>query len=140
MQDTDQGPGLVLDLIRDHDGRISQSIRALITLGQDLSTLRPAFDELGEFLLRHNIVTRHIHDHNISAQDHGDGSFTFFIIDGLGDPAWLPRWIKPLGRAKIRARLARAWPRFEYLASIGGVSQDIIDESTWDQGMLRHRG
>jgi hypothetical protein len=141
MHPTDKGPGLVLDLVRDHDGRISRSVRELITLGKDLALLRPAFDELGAFLLRHRIVTRHIHDHNIAASDHGDGRFTFYIIDGLGDPAWLPfrRWCPPLARAGIQKRLDRAWPRFEALAAKGGVSRDLIENSSWDQGMLRHR-
>lgn len=142
MAKTDLGPGLVLDLVRDHDDQISLSVRQLITMGQNLSTLWPAFNDLGEFLLHHNILTRHILDHNIAAQKRGDGTFSFYIIDGLGDPAWLPlrQWIKPLGRTRIRARLAHAWGRFEHLASIGGVSQDLIDKSNWDQGMLRHRG
>lgn len=140
--ETDLGPGLVLTLVRDHDQKISRSIRELITAGMDVDLLRPAFDQFSEFLLHHRVLTRTILDHNIVAQDHGDGSWQLFIIDGLGDPAWLPaaRWIKSVARRKISKRLAAAWTRFHSFAATGGVSEELRKNSTWDQGILRHRG
>jgi hypothetical protein len=142
MVNTDLGPGLELDLIRDHDGRISRSLRELISTGHDLEAFRSAFDELGEFLLKHFVLTRNLFDHNIAVQHRYDGSWRMYVIDGLGDPAWLPiaRMFRSVGRAKIRRRIVSAWPRFERLFREGGVSQELIEKSTWGQGILAHRG
>lgn len=140
--ETDLGPGLVLTLVRDHDERISRSIRELITDCIDLDLLRPAYEELSSFLLHHRVLTRTLLDHNIVAQDHGDGSWQLYIIDGLGDPAWLPaaRWIKSVAKRKISKRLEAAWSRFHSFAATGGVTEELRKNSTWDQGILRHRG
>lgn len=141
MVTTDMGPGLVLDLVRDHDGQISRSIRELITLGYDLSALHPAYREFGEFMIEHRVLTRNLLDHNIVVQFAKDGSVTMKLIDGLGDPAWFPfaRWCAVLGRAKVRKRLRAAWPRFEKFAASGGVSREMLEKSTWGQGILKHR-
>ena len=37
--------------MRDHDGKISRSIRELISSGEELASLREAFDEFARFLL-----------------------------------------------------------------------------------------
>lgn len=139
--DTDMGPGLVLDLVRDADGKISRSLRELISIGQPVEQFRPAFEELTRFMVEHRVLTRAVLDHNIAVQDRGDGSWRMVIIDGLGDSAWVPlaRWIAPIGRAKIRKRMADAWPRFEKLAR-SPVTPELIQKSTWGQGFLDHRG
>lgn len=138
---TDLGPGLVLDLVRDHDGPISRSLRELISIGYDLDQFRPAFEELETFFMKHTILSRAIHDHNIAAQHRADGSWRFVVIDGVGDPAWLPlaRWFGPLGQAKIRRRFDEAWPRFEKLTG-NRITREIIENSNWGQGFLNHRG
>ena len=90
MAATDLGPGLVLDLVRDHDGGISRSIRELITTGYDLSKLRASFDGFGRFLSEHLVLTRSLLDHNLVVEMRADGPGRIFLIDGFGDPAWLP--------------------------------------------------
>jgi len=139
--ETDMGPGLVLDLVRDHDGPIARSLRELISVGFELEQFRPAFLELESFFVKHVILTRAVLDHNISAQHRADGSWRMVVIDGLGDPAFLPvaRWIPALGRAKMHRRFAQAWPRFEKLTT-NKVTQELIEKSTWGQGFLNHRG
>ena len=141
-QPTDLGAGLVLDLIRDEDGAISRSLRELITMGYDISKLRPSFEAFGRFLSAHLILTRSLLDHNLVVSMRSDGPGSIYMIDGLGDPAWLPlaRWIPALGRAKIARRMDDAWDRFEKFAAKGGVSAELRSNSTWDQGILRHRG
>ena len=69
------------------------------------------------------------------------GSARLVIIDGLGDPAWLPmaRWFRPLGRNKMRRRVAVAWPRIEAFAERGGVTPEQLETSSWGQGFLKHR-
>lgn len=141
MADTDLGPGLVLDLIRDQDGRIARSLRELISTGHAPGEFRAAFDEFGRFLLEHRILTRAILDHNLAAQSLGGGAWRLYLIDGVGDPAWLPvaEWVPWIGRAKIRRRVAEAWPRFERLAA-EPVTRELIEQSSWGQGFLKHRG
>jgi PhoP regulatory network protein YrbL len=142
MAATDMGPGLVLDLVRDYDGGISRSIRELITTGYDLAKLRPSFESFGRFLSENLVLTRSLLDHNLVVKMHADGPGPIFLIDGLGDPAWLPlsTWIPALGRAKIARRIDEAWSRFEGFAARGGVSEELRRTSSWDQGFLRHRG
>jgi hypothetical protein len=141
MAATDMGPGLVLDLMRDADGGISRSIRELITIGLDLAELKPAFNTLGEFFIKHAIVTRQLLDHNVVARHEADGTWTLFLIDGLGDPSWIPvsRWLPQFAVAKIRRNLARSWARFESFAAAGGVSETMRKSSPWGQGLLNHR-
>lgn len=142
MAATDLGPGLVLDLVRDHDGGISRSIRELITTGYDLPKLKPTFLAFGDFLSEHLVLTRSLLDHNLVVEMREDGPGPVFLIDGFGDPAWIPfsKWIPALGHAKIKRRIEEAWQRFEKFAASGGVSEELRRTSSWDQGFLRHRG
>jgi hypothetical protein len=142
MVPTDLGPGFVLDLVRDQDGRISRSLRELITTGYALEKLRPSFDEFGYFLSENLILTRKLLDHNLVVSMQADTPGRMVLIDGLGDPAFIPfsRWIPHLGRAKIARRIEEAWKRFEEFADKGGVSEELRLTSSWDQGFLRHRG
>jgi len=138
---TDLGPGIAVDLIRDHDGRIARTVRALLCEGLPLDDLRPAFNEFGEFLVRNRVLTRALLDHNIAARRNADASWTLFFIDGYGDPAFLPvaSIIPAVGRAKVRRRLASAWERFELLAQ-AAPEERVFDTSRWSQGFLNHRG
>ncbi len=142
MVQTDLGPGLALDLVRDGDGRISRSLRELLSTGFPLEKLAEPFHGFGKFLLERRILTRNLLDHNLVFSMNGDGGGRIYLIDGLGDPAWLPlaRWIPALGRARIRRRLEDAWTRFQAFAARGGVDEKTRTESSWDQGFLRHRG
>lgn len=142
LHPTDMGPGLVLDLVRDSDGRISRSIRELITVGFDVQKLRSSFDDFCAFLMDNLVLTRSLLDHNLVVEMHGDEPGPMFLIDGFGDPAWIPfsRWIPSLGRSKIARRKEEAWQRFEKFAAAGGVSEELIRSSSWGQGILNHRG
>lgn len=139
---TDLGSGLVLDLIRDADGKISRSLRELISTGHDPAEFRSAFEDFGAFLLEHNILTRGLHDHNLAASHQADGSWRLVLIDGVGDPAFLPlaSWVPTLGRRKITRRLAAAWSKLEQLHQRGGISAELIASSTWGQGFLYETG
>ncbi len=142
MFPTDINPGLVLDLVRDYDGQISQSIRELVSTGTPLESLKSAFDEFGRFLLKHQILTRNLLDHNLIASRQSDGGWKIYLVDGFGDPAWIPigRWITPLRLSRVRKCVASAWPRMEKFAREGGVSQEVVQNSSWGQGFLAHRG
>ena len=139
--DTDLGRGLVLDLVRDYDGRISYSLREHITRGLSLEEVRPAFERFGDFLIKHRILTRAILDHNIVIKSIDKIRWQCYLIDGVGENAWisLKGWIPTLARKAVKKKLNQAWTRFDSFASTGGVTPDMIKNSTWDQGLLRHR-
>lgn len=139
--ETDKGTGFVFDLVRDDDGRIARTVRALLCEGIPLDDLRPAFNELADFLVRNRVLTRALLDHNIVAQRLSEGGWSLTLIDGFGDPAFVPvaSWIPSVGRAKMRRRVADAWERFERLAS-GDERERTFDTSRWSQGFLNHRG
>ena len=89
------------------------------------------------------MLTRGLHDHNLVAQQRADGTWRLVLIDGIGDPAWLPfaAWIPSVGQQQDRAARGQfAWQRMTAFAAAGGVSPDLVKTSSWDQGMLRHRG
>ena len=138
--DTDLGTGLVLDLIRDHDGKISRSLRELVSTGHQPSEFREAFDVFSQHMIRHAILSRAILDHNLATQHRADGSWQLYLIDGLGDPAWIPfaRFSRRLAQKKIKRRLEKFWPKLEKLAATP-VTAELIEESTWGQGFLNHR-
>ncbi len=138
--ETDLGLGLVLDLIRDHDGRISRSLRELVSTGHQPNEFREAFEAFSDFMIRHAVLSRAILDHNLATQQRADGSWHLYLIDGLGDPAWLPfaRFSKGLAQSKIKRRLEKFWPKLETLAT-KPVTTELIKKSTWGQGFLKHR-
>jgi hypothetical protein len=111
---TDLGPGLVLDLYRDPDGRISRNLRDLIMAGHELETFRPAFDRFAQFLMDNLVLTRALLDHNLVVQARGGDAWHMYLIDGVGDRAWLPlsSWFTRIGRITVAKRTAEAWPRF----------------------------
>jgi hypothetical protein len=138
---TDLGRGLVLDLVRDADGRISRSVREALAAGATLEEIRPAYDEMAAHFVKHAVETRAILEHNLSAQRLADGRYRLVLIDGFGDPAWIPvRSLVPaLRRATARKRAERGWERIE------GIAREIErgaewDTSRWGQGFLHHRG
>ncbi len=139
--DTDLGRGIAIDLIRDSDGRIARTIRNLIVEGVPLEELKPGFNEFAGYLVRHRVLTRALLDHNIVAAHGADGGWTFHLVDGFGDPAFisLGTLIPPVGRAKMRRRAADAWRRFVELER-AGPDERRWDTTRWSQGFLNHRG
>lgn len=137
---TDLGRGLVMDLIRDNGGAIARTLREHICAGATPDEFAGAVDELGAWLLRHRVLTRDLLDHNIVAQRRAAG-WRLFIIDGVGDKAWLPlaAWVAPIGRAKVRRRLEGLRRRLDDLAR-SPTPRDQWDTARWSQGFLEHRG
>jgi hypothetical protein len=141
MAPTDLGPGLVTDLVRDADGRISQTLRELLVEGRDLREFRAAYDSFGRFLIEHGIVTRDLLDHNLVVRQGADGARTFFLIDGFGDSAWFSpgRVLPAYTRRRIEAKLAKAWARFERLAADLADPERAKSVIKWRIGFLKHR-
>ena len=117
--ETDLGPGLELDLIRDCDdgevGPIARDLRHYRQSAVSADRFRPAFDTFGAWLLKHRVLTRMLHDHNLVAQKQADGGWRLVLIDGIGDRAWIPvrRWVKSAARRSVQQRLVTGWARIE---------------------------
>jgi hypothetical protein len=115
--ETDIGPGLVVQLIRDGDGRISLSGKGY-TIAHGLSqALLEAVDVLEAFLVAHRVRFRDPFPHNLAVRQADDGRLQLFIVDGLARRDWLPASLRPGVVARIRrqvARLRRGFERTEF--------------------------
>lgn len=131
MVETDLGPGLVTDLVRDADGRVARNLLELILEGHGPEAFRDAFEEFGRFLTSHAVLTRSLLDHNVSAARREDGTWRLVLIDGFGDRGWLPlaEWVRPLGVRKVRRRLDEAWTRYEARWREGRVPTHLRNSS-----------
>lgn len=139
--DTDLGRGLILDLIRDDDGRISRSVRQLMQEGVAPAELRPAYDEMALHFITHAVLTRAILDHNLAAQRTGE-RWRLTLIDGFGDSTLIPlrSLFPPARRAAARKRARSGWKRIEATARELEAGRNKWDRSRWGQGILDHRG
>lgn len=136
--DTDLGPGLVTELIRDADGLISISLKQYLWLEGLNKECRAALQTLTQFWLEHLIPSRDLLTHNVVVQlDNRRNIQRLVVIDGLGSSlfipnSWLPEYVQ-------RKRLLRRIDRFEErIASYVKRCQQGIEPSR--VGMLMHRG
>jgi hypothetical protein len=137
--ETDLGRGLVIDLFRDRDGAISRTLRELLCTGADPAQFDAPLDELGEYMVRHRVLTRTLLDHNIVAQD-TDRGWRLHLIDGVGEGAFLPirRLVPTMARKRIRRRI-EAFRAVMRERAANPRSRDEWDTTRWSQGFLDHR-
>ena len=89
--DTDLGKGLLTELVRDEDGRISLSLKQYIWEYGNSSACKVAVEELLSFWRRHLIPSRDLLTHNVLVQQEQDGRILrLVVIDGLGSPHFIP--------------------------------------------------
>lgn len=114
---TDLGQGLATELIRDHDGRVSLSLKQYLWLrGQDSSLTQV----IAEFIRRWGdlgMPSRNLLLHNIVVQCGADGPDRLVVIDGLGWADILPlAYVLPsLARRKARRKASRLPLAIEHL-------------------------
>lgn len=108
---TNFGPGLVLDLVCDHDGNISRSLEWHIDNGMSIAAAEKHLEKLHSHLHANLIIFNHdLCCPNILLQRNADQSSQLVIIDGLGDVvsiAWLNRF-----PSHVRSKIDRRWSRF----------------------------
>lgn len=98
--ETDLGPGIAVDLIRDADGAIATPLKQhLWERGLD-AALEAALAEFSAFWVRQRVPSRELLLHNLVARRRRGGALRLLAIDGLGNADFLPL-------ARISARLAR---------------------------------
>lgn len=136
--ETDFGPGLMTELVRDADGRISVSLKQdLWERGYPAATRR-AVEVLADFWLEHLVPSREVLTHNIVVQRGAhDEIRRLVVIDGLGSPyvfpfAWLPKTVR---RHKVSQRVRRLHKRIRQF-----VRHCDSGHEPSRVGMLQHRG
>lgn len=112
---TSRGPGYVFDLIRDHDGLVSQTLKhylaSPIETENNAEGLLMAFDLLKDYLLEWKIVTMTIKAKNILYQKISEKKGRLVIVDNIGNSDFIPicDYVDFMAERKIR----RKWYRFE---------------------------
>jgi hypothetical protein len=80
---TDRGKGLVVELIRDHDGYISRSLLDRLWETGDKELFSSAIAAFSRFWINHTIPNRKLALFNLAAQEISKGKFHLHLIDGF---------------------------------------------------------
>lgn len=109
--ETNRGRGIVVDLVRNHDGEISRPLNWYLAQGFPIEEFEPYLEELKQSFLKNLIIFNHdMTIGNILVQKTAAARFHMVAIDGLGDVVAIdwPDAFSFLVRRKIRRR----WERF----------------------------
>lgn len=135
--ETDLGPGLECELIRDASGLISLSLKQYLWENGCPESCQRALADLKAFWLRYRIPSRRLLTHNIVAQQSSGGEVQrLVVIDGLGGANLLPwHWHPgPLQERRIRTRLRYLDEKIQ--EALDKRAHNIAPSSV---GMLKHR-
>ena len=104
--ETDMGPGLVSELIRDRDQKVSHTLKQYIWEHGYDENCQKAVAEFTRLWIKLGIPSRDLLLHNIVAQRDIDGTIMrLVVIDGLGSPNLIPPSLLPTAyRQKKAAR------------------------------------
>lgn len=110
--ETNQGTGLLCDLIRDYDGQISKSLdhyRSENQLSQ--SSIDKALTELLNALVKYAVCITYVHDRNILVQYLNEHEYRFVLIDGFGSTNTIPvgYWSKRFARKQTTRRFLKRY-------------------------------
>jgi hypothetical protein len=119
--DTNLGQGLVTDLYRDHDGAISLNLRDYLRKNGKTDAVLSAVGVFQASIIEHQILSRALLLHNIIAQKKSAGDIQLYLIDGLGNPEFLPLAdiIPVLRTKKIHRKMVKMNHHIEVIASGG---------------------
>lgn len=109
LVDTDLGEGLVVQRIRDEDGKTSITLKNYIWLYGFDEACVAALDEFWAFLFEHKVAVRDPMPHNLVMQRRPGNCLRVVMIDGFGSSDFLPfrRWIPSLAVRKLQSRRNR---------------------------------
>lgn len=109
---TNLGNGIVVDLIRDHDGEISASMHHYLSEGVPIKDFKAALEILRQYVLQHRVIFNHdLVPGNLLLQKQSEISSRLVIIDGLGDVVAI-QWLNGFS-SHARAKINRRWNRFQ---------------------------
>lgn len=134
---TNRGDGIVTDLIRDADGKVSKTVRQYVKAHGKTPELFAALEEFFDLFRASTIVTRDILDHNLVVQHvfapqvHSEEqqdscsavpeteispsqTLRIYMIDGFGSSEVLPfsSWFPKVGRKKVERKIMRCRKRY----------------------------
>jgi PhoP regulatory network protein YrbL len=119
---TQLGDGYIVDLIRDYDGQISQSMQWYLTHGMNLTHFLIQLDELKKFFLDNLVIFNHdMFEGNLLVQKLSATESRLVIIDGIGDviPIQLFNAVSLFAQQKINRRWERFFKRLCYYNPLG---------------------
>jgi len=114
--DTNQGPALMAEHVRDADGRTSESLRRHVARN-GLDGILPLLDDFFETLAAHHVPVEDPTYHNILVRKDAQG-ISLILVDGLGDPTLIPykTLFKGLNRDKLMRKKGRLIARLKRIA------------------------
>ena len=115
--ETDLGPGVTVDLIRDGDGAIATPLKQYVWERGCDADLEAALAEFTTYWIRERVPSRELLLHNVVARRLANGALRLVVIDGLGNADLLPfsRWSRALARRKATRKAARLRARVDRL-------------------------
>jgi hypothetical protein len=133
---TDLGRGLITDLFRDADGRVSCNLKWWLCQHGMQPGLEEAINEFGRFIKTGVVPTKTLLPHNLVAQRLGPARWKLWLIDGFGvghaiPVAWQPLWWRAWrARARVKdlhERVARHLQEHGASGAIGaaGMRMDL---------------
>ena len=137
FEQTDLGPGLTSELIRDKDGRISRTLKKYLwDYGLDRE-LQEGIDDLEAFWTHEGIPSRDLLLHNIVVQMADEKVIRLVVIDGLGSAGVVPEQVLPSfwGNRKARRKIKNFHSRIESF-----LGQRGHGEFPGFHGLLLHDG
>ena len=109
---TNKGPGMVVELVKDYDGKISRSLSHYLSDGCGIDRFRSELHQLKEYLLKYSIIFNYdMSQDNLLYQRLDRKEARLMIIDGLGDIVFIPLLNRLKGH--VRKKILRRWGRFE---------------------------
>ncbi|MBW6510037.1 MAG: PhoP regulatory network YrbL family protein [Desulfuromonadales bacterium] len=120
--ETDMGKGLVSELIRNTDHRISQTLKKYIWEFGVTGSLKTAIESLLEVWKHELVPSRDLLLHNIVVQQDAEKIIRLVVIDGLGNTGLIPLRYLPRSwqMQKIERKIANFYERIELLLSQRG--------------------
>ena len=113
--ETNMGSGSVFDLVLDHDGATSKTLKHYLLSSkrteENYSRLSNALDLLKDNLLQQQIITMTLKPKNILCKKMASGSFRLYIIDNIGNSEFIP--ISNYSSYFTKKKILRKWMRFE---------------------------
>ncbi len=109
LVETTLGQALCMELIRDADGNVSQSLKEFIMQNGFAEQARQALDALERKHLECALLVRDPFPHNVLVQHLDDGQLRMLFIDGIGDSALIP--INQIFKSAARKRIAKKFRR-----------------------------
>lgn len=127
--ETDLGEALEVDLITDHDGKISVSLKEYLLKSGMTTECEEAIEFFWDGVMKHGIFLQGRPD-NVSTKRLSDGSCRILAIDGFGLPQLLPmaKWFGYARQRFLRKRRAKQDAVIKKILKARETGEDLGDK------------